>query len=247
MNLALTREGSGPAVLLLHGVGGDSTNWDPIASRLRARFEVIRVDLRGHGRSGLITGPISVQDLAQDVVRVMDVSKCHVAGFSLGGAVALSIALDFPQRVEKLALIGTVCGRTAEERTRASERIEFLRQNGVAAIAEANRQRWFTDEFQKAHPDVVQARVDQVRRSDPASYLHAFSVFCTTDLAGRLGEIAVPTLIVTGEHDLAATPRMARLMQERIAQSRLHVLPHLRHSLLIEAPQRITSLLEEFL
>ena len=250
MNLAYRREGSGPAVLLLHGVGGDATNWDAIAARLRARFEVLRMDLRGHGKSDLITGPIRVEDLARDAIEVLDaagIKTCRVVGFSLGGAVALSVALDFPQRVEKLALIGTVCGRTPEDRARSADRIEFLRQNGVGAIAEANRQRWFTDEFQQAHPDVVQARVDQVRRSDPASYLHAFTVFGTTDFAGRLGEIRVPTLIVTGEHDLAATPRMARLMHERIAGSQVHVLPRLRHSLLIEAPDRVASLLEGFL
>lgn len=250
MNLAYRREGSGPAVLLLHGVGGDSTHWAAIASRLRERFEVISMDLRGHGGSGLITGPIAAEDLAQDAVRVMDaagVSKCRVVGFSLGGAVAQSVTLDFPERVEKLAVIGTVCGRTAEERARAAERIEFLKQHGTGAIAESNRQRWFTEEFQKTHPQVVEARVEQVRRSDPASYLHAFTVFCTTDFADRVPRIAVPALIVTGEHDLAATPRMARLMHERIGHSQLHILPHLRHSLLIEAPDRIASLLEGFL
>lgn len=250
MNLPYRREGKGPVVLLLHGVGGDSTNWAAISSRLAARFDVISMDLRGHGRSDLITGPVGVEDLARDAVGVMDaagVSKCSVVGFSLGGVVAQCVSLDFPERVDKLAVIGTVCGRTMEERARAAERIEFLRQNGVAAIAEANRQRWFTDEFQKAQPEVVQARVEQVRRSDPASYLHAFTVFCTTDFAGRLDEITVPTLIVTGEHDLAATPRMARLMHERIGRSQLHILPRLRHSLLIEAPERIASLLEGFL
>ena len=250
MKLAYRKEGSGPAVLLVHGVGGDSSNWDAIASRLRTRFEVIRIDLRGHGASPLITGAIRVEDLARDAIEVLDaagVHACRVVGFSLGGAVALSMALDYPQRVDKLALIGTVCGRTPEERARAADRIGFLRQHGVGAIAEANRGRWFTDGFQQAHPDVVQARVDQVKESDPASYLHAFSVFSTTDFAERVGELRVPALIVTGEHDLAATPRMARLMHERIAGSQVHILPGLRHSLLIEAPERIAALLEGFL
>jgi len=250
MNLACRREGQGAAVLLLHGVGGDSSNWDAVAARLSRRFEVIRMDLRGHGGSGRITGPTGVEDFAQDAVRVLDaenISRCSVAGFSLGGVIALAVALQFPERVEKLALIGTPCGRSAEESSRAAQRIELLKQHGTAAIAEANRERWFTEEFQKAHPDVVEARVAQVKRSDPASYLHAFTVFSTTDFADRLSELAVPTLIVTGEHDLAATPRMARLMHERIAHSELHVVPSLRHSLLIEAPDRVASLLEGFL
>lgn len=248
--LSYRREGSGPAVLLVHGVGGDSSNWTAIASRLAARFEVISMDLRGHGRSDVITGPISVDDLALDAIHVLDaagVSTCRVVGFSLGGAIAQCVALDYPERVEKLAVVGTVCGRTEEERAKVIDRIRFLEQHGTAAIADSNRQRWFTDEFQQAHPDIVAARVEQVRRTDSASYLHAFTVFCTTDFADRVGELAIPTLIVTGEHDQAATPRMARLMHERIAGSRFHILAHLRHSVLIEAPDRIASLLEGFL
>lgn len=247
--LAYRAEGAGPAVLLIHGVGGDASNWGPIAGRLRGRFRVITADLRGHGRSDRIDEPLTAEDLARDSVAVLDhagIGRCRVAGFSLGGAVALSMALEFPARVERLAVIGTVFGRTDEERARAAERVAYVRSYGVEGIAEANRPRWFTDEFQRAHPKVVQLRVDQVKQCDPASYLHAFTVFATADFADRASEIRVPTLIITGEHDLAATPRMATLMHRVIAGSEVHILPRLRHSLLIEAPDRITALLEGF-
>jgi len=82
---------------------------------------------------------------------------------------------------------------------------------------------------------------------DPASYLHAFTVFCTADFVDRLHQIQVPTLVVTGEQDVAATPRMARLMAERIKQSEVHVLAGLRHSVVIEAGEQVTGLLETFL
>ncbi len=165
-------------MLLVHGVGGDSSHWAAVAEQLHTRFDVIAMDVRGHGKSDLITGPVDAHDLARDAVQVLDeagVARCRVVGFSLGGAVALALALDFPERVEKLAVIGTVCGRTPEEKARALERVEFLKQHGSAAIAEANRERWFTDEFRKAHPDIVDRRVAQVVACDPASYLHAFS------------------------------------------------------------------------
>ena len=214
------------------------------------RFDLIAMDLRGHGKSDLITGPLDAHDLARDAIQVLDeagVAKCRLVGFSLGGTVAQALTLDFPERVERLAVIGTVCGRTPEEKARALARVEFLKQHGVAAIAEANRERWFTDEFRNAHPDIVERRVAQVKACDPVSYLHAFTVFCTADFADRLHEIHVPTLVVTGEHDLAATPRMARLMGERIRESEAHVLAGLRHSLLIEAPKQVGPLLKAFL
>jgi pimeloyl-ACP methyl ester carboxylesterase len=250
MNIALERAGSGPAVLLIHGVGGDRSNWGAIAERLRARFDVIAIDLRGHGQSGLIDSPIDASGLARDATEVLDgcgVNRCHAVGFSLGGAVAMALTLDHPDRVNKLAVIGTVCGRTPDEQARARERVAFLKQHGSGALAEANRERWFTDEFRQACPEIVERRVAQVKACDARSYLHAFTVFATADFADRLQEIRVPTLVITGEHDVAATPRMAELMGEGIADTRVHVLPHLRHSLLIEAPAQIGELLDAFL
>jgi 3-oxoadipate enol-lactonase len=248
--LAWRDEGKGEPVVLVHGVGGDSGNWDAVAPHLHERFRIIRLDLSGHGRSGPIRGACDVRDLARDVTDVMDalgMAQASVAGFSLGGQVAQSVALDAPGRVARLALIGTVAGRTENERAGAFARIELLKERGLAAIAAANVERWFTDEFIRKKPEQVQARMSTLLKSDPESYLHAYTVFATTDLVDRLHELRVPALIITGEHDVAATPRMAALMQERIRGAQLVVLPGLRHSLLIEAPDRIGSLLARFL
>ncbi len=250
MKIAYRRQGRGPAVLLIHGVGGDSRNWGPIAARLASRFEVIAMDIRGHGDSDLIRGPVTAHDLARDAAQVLDeagVATCAVVGFSLGGVIAQALALDHPQRVTKIAVIGTVAGRTPEQRARALERVAFLRDHGTAALADSNRERWFTDEFRRTHADVVERRVAQVVACDAASYLHAFTVFCTADFAERLQEIAVPGLVVTGEHDVAATPRMAQIMRERMPDARVRVLPGLRHSVLLEAPDLVGDALESFL
>lgn len=235
--------------MLVHGVGGDAGNWDGVLQRVPPRFRAIRLDLSGHGRSGPIAAPCTAQDFARDVTDAMDalgVRVAALAGFSLGGTVAQAVALDAPERVRRLALISTVAGRTAQERANAMARIEVLKEKGLAEIAAGNRERWFTDEFRRRHPQVVEARVRQLLACDPASYLHAYTVFATADFADRLAEIRVPTLVVTGEHDLAGTPRMAKLMHERISGSRLEILPGLRHSLLIEAPDRIAEMLENF-
>jgi pimeloyl-ACP methyl ester carboxylesterase len=246
--IAYRDEGAGVPLVLVHGVGGESGNWDEVAARL-GRFRIVRLDLRGHGRSGPIRGPIRIEDLARDVTDVMDalgVQRARIAGFSLGGMVVQSVALGAPQRVGKLAILGAVCGRTPEEQGRAKDRVAFLRREGLAAIAESNRERWFTDAFRAAHPDKVDLRVRQLLACDAESYLQAFTVFCTTDHAARLGELRMPVLVATGENDAAATARMARLMHERIAGSRLQILPGLRHSILIEAPEPVAALLRDF-
>src|ERR671918_799463 len=100
-------------VVLIHGVGGDASNWDEIVPQLEPRFRVVRIDLRGHGRSRPIRSPITVFDFARDVASALDtlgIRAARIAGFSLGGQVAQALALEHPERVSKLALIATVSG-----------------------------------------------------------------------------------------------------------------------------------------
>jgi len=249
-NLAYRTDGDGEPLVLVHGVGGGAENWDGVVASLpQKRFQVIRLDLSGHGGSGPIASPCTVQDLARDVTDVMDalgVKSAAIAGFSLGGLIAQSLALDSPDRVTRLALIATVAGRTPEEQARSTARIEVVREKGLAFIAEGNRTFWFSDDFRRDHPDAVEARVQQFMACDPASYLHAFAVFAKGDFGERLREIRQPTLVMTGEFDTAATARMARLMHERIAGSRLEILGGMRHAVLIECPQRVAALLAAF-
>lgn len=248
--IAYRVEGEGEPLVLVHGVGGDGGMWDGVVAALPPRFRTIQVDLRGHGRSPLIRSPVTVRDLARDVTDVMDalgVSRASIAGFSLGGLIAQSIALDSPQRVNRLALVATVAGRTPEEQARSAARIELVREKGLAPIAEGNRTFWFSDAFRRDHAEAVEARVRQFMACDPVSYLHAFAVFATGDFIDRLGEIRAPTLVVAGEFDTAATARMARRMHERIAGARLEILAGMRHALLIECPERVSALMAEFL
>ncbi len=248
--IAWRADGEGPPLVLVHGVGGGAENWDGVVAALPKRFRVIRLDLRGHGGSGRIAGPVTVQDLARDVTDVMDAAGARsaaIAGFSLGGLIAQALALASPERVTKLALVATVAGRTPEEQARSAARIDVVREKGLAFIAEGNRTFWFSDAFREAHPDAVDARVRQFMACDPVSYLHAFAVFAKGDFVDRLGEIRAPTLVIAGEFDPAATARMARLMHERIAGSRLEILAGMRHAVLIECPARVAGLLADFL
>ena len=249
-SIAYRADGEGEPLVMVHGVGGDGGMWDGVAAALPPRFRRIRLDLSGHGGSGPLTAPCTVQDLARDVTDVMDalgVGAAAIAGFSLGGLIAQALALESPARVTKLALVATVAGRTPEEQARLAARVGVVREKGLAAIAAGNREFWFSDGFRRDHPDIVEARVRQFMACDPVSYLHAFTVFAEGDFGARLGEIHAPTLVVAGEFDAAATARMARLMHERIAGSRLELLAGMRHALLIECPERVAGLLAGFL
>jgi (E)-2-((N-methylformamido)methylene)succinate hydrolase len=238
--------GKGPHVTLIHGVGANLQSWDEVAKCLEPHFTVVRLDLRGHGRSGRIVGTCTLDDLACGVRRVWDdlgLAKSHLAGFSLGGLIAQSLALSDAGRIDRLAILSAVAGRTDEERGKVVGRLKLLQEGGIAAVSAAAEERWFTAAFRAKYPERIARRMAELLANDPASYAAAYTVFATSDLGHRLAEIRHPTLIATGENDVGSNQRMARMMHAEIKNSRLEILPHLRHSVLVEAPDQIAELL----
>lgn len=243
-------EGNGAPVTLVHGVGSNLAGWDDVAERLAPEFTVIRMDLRGHGASGRIAGGCHLRDFVADVCTVLDaaeIGSTDLVGFSLGGMIAQSFALEHPERVRRLALISAVAGRTDEEKRKLSERARKVRDEGVASVIAAAEERWFTEGFRAAHPEKVRMRLEELLANDPVSYAEAYRVFAESDVGDRIQGIPHRTLVVTGENDVGSNPRMARFMHDRIANSELIILPELKHSVLVEASDTIAGLLLAFL
>jgi (E)-2-((N-methylformamido)methylene)succinate hydrolase len=241
-------QGSGLPITLVHGVGSNLQSWDTIAESLSLRYQVVRMDLRGHGKSSRIE-TCSLENFLDDVSLVLDtlgIARTHLVGFSLGGMIAQGFALAHPERVEKLALISAVAGRSPEERANVRARARKVRDEGIASVVAAAEDRWFTNTFRKKYPDVVSRRLEELKANDHRSYAAAYAVFAESDLGNRLHELRHSTLIATGEHDVGSNTRMARLMHEAIRGSRLHILPKLKHSILLEAPTEIAGLLLDF-
>ena len=243
-------EGAGQPVILIHGVGSNLEAWEGVLDHLPTTRRHIRCDLRGHGRSARVKGPYTLAGMAQDVVDLADhlgLNRFALAGFSLGGLIAQQIALDHPGRLDALALISTVADRTAEERHRVLARRDALHVGDPLDQLASSVDRWFSPGFVAANPDLVAARRAGAMENDPACFLAAYDVLTVNDLGQRLNEIATPTLIITGEHDIGSNTRMARMMHERIVGSELHILPGLKHSILLEAPALVALPLAAFL
>jgi pimeloyl-ACP methyl ester carboxylesterase len=232
-------EGHGPPVTLVHGVGASLDSWDEVAGYMRERYRIIRLDLAGHGQSGPIRGDRALSDFADDVRRVWD----HLG---LGGLIAQSLALSDPGRIGRLVILSAVAGRTVEEREKVVGRLALLKEGGIPAVTAAAEERWFTPDFRKQYPERVAQRMRELLANDPVSYAAAYTVFATVDLGDRVGQIRLPTLIATGENDIGSNVRMARMMHAAIAGSRLHILPGLRHSVLVEAPQDVAQMFMHF-
>ncbi len=246
----LQRSGEGSPLVLVHGVGADLESWDGVARELGEVFDIIRYDQRGHGRSHRPSGPYKIRDFVNDLRLIMaanGLQRAHIAGFSLGGMVAQGLAIEYPQLVDRLVLISTVAGRTTKERERVQARADKLAQQGVDAHLNDAVDRWFTDEFIATHPDLLEWRRQKSMQNDPECYAAAYWMLADSDFGAELHRISAPTLVMTGECDIGSNPRMARLIKERIPNCNCTIFPRLKHSVLLEAPDRVAAEMSRFL
>ena len=249
LNYRIDGVGSEPLVCI-HGVGSYLEAWSGVVERLADRFTVVTFDLRGHGRSTRIKGRYEIDDFVRETLAVADLAgfdRFHLAGFSLGGLIAQRLALTHSERLRRLVLLSTVAGRSAEEQQRVRARLAALQTGDRGSHYDSSLSRWLTEDFQAANPELIRRMRERNAENDPDCYAAAYRVLAETDFGGFLDQIRVPTLIATGEDDVGSNPRMARFMHDRIPGSELRILPGLRHSILIEAPEMVAGLMREFL
>ncbi|WP_320109514.1 bifunctional 3-oxoadipate enol-lactonase/4-carboxymuconolactone decarboxylase PcaDC [Bosea sp. NBC_00550] len=192
-----------PALVLLNSIGTDLSLWDAAMPALLAAFRVLRLDARGHGASDAPDGDYTLAQLAGDAVAAMDAAgldKAAIAGVSLGGMIAMELALTRPERVSALALI---CTSATMDRAAWQDRINKVRTGGTAAIADLAMQRFLSPAFTAGQPAIAES----VRRSlvgmAREGYAGAGAAIRDMDLIGRLSHLACPTLIVVGERDVS--------------------------------------------
>ncbi|OPA85677.1 alpha/beta hydrolase [Pseudomonas fluorescens] len=244
-------DGHGPRPLVcIHGVGSSLEAWAEVVQGLKDDFTVLTFDLRGHGQSSRTPGRYEIDHLVGEALALAEhvgFNRFDLAGFSLGGLIAQRLALTHPDRVRRLVLLSTVAGRTADERERVNARLVALQAGEPVAHYEASLARWLTEAFQAQNPQAV-LRLRQLNAAnDPGCYAAAYRVLAESDFGEQLGQIRCPTLIATGADDLGSNPRMAAFMHAQIQGSSLHILPGLRHCILIEAPQQVAALIRDFL
>ena len=249
-NVRLKGDAAGRRVVFVHGVGSHLESWDGVIGRLGPGVHSLSYDLRGHGESGKPPAPYTMDDFVADLKALVDRlgwARFDLVGFSLGGLIAQAFTLRFPAQVRSLTIVSSVAGRTPEEQERVLRRAQTLRENGAAAHLGEAVDRWFSDAFAAAHPEVIEARKARSMTNDPLSYAAAYAVLASSDFVDRLNEIACPALVMTGENDVGSTPRMARTMCDLVPNATLRILPGLKHSVLLEAPELVGKIIEQFL
>ncbi|HJV41380.1 3-oxoadipate enol-lactonase [Caulobacter sp.] len=192
-----------PALVLLTSIGTDLSLYDPVVPLLTPDFRVLRMDTRGHGASDAPSGDYSLDLLADDVLAVMDAAgaeKASICGTSLGGMVAMTLALKAPERVEALIL---ACTSPAMDPSVWDQRLALIRQEGMGAIVGAVMGRFFSDAFRAQHPEVVETVSAGMLAQSVDGYSGCGAAIRDMALLNPLPSIVVPTLVITGSKDLA--------------------------------------------
>lgn len=234
-----------PALVLLNSIGSDMDLWDGALPFLRPHFRLLRIDTRGHGASEATAGDYTLDLLAADVVAIMDAAglfSATVAGVSLGGMMAMQMALSYPERVKGLALI---CTSATMDRQAWANRIETIRQRGMLAIADMAMGRFLSPEFSAAHPDIAATLRTGLVTMRVEGYAGCGAAIRDMSLLQHLPHIRQPTLVVTGLHD-TSTPLQGHgdVLVNGIPGARLVQLPA-AHLAPVDAPQALATAIEQ--
>ena len=250
MDCEYTVQGEGPPLFLIHGIGAARNTWARALPVLTPHFTVVTYDLRGHGASPMPDGEFGLEELVADLERVRErtgYDTAHFAGHSLGGMIGPAYALKYPDRVMSLGLLSTAAFRTEDDSAKVWGVVRAMEEKGIPQVLETLSDRWFTDGFIAARPDVVRNRLKQVVDTDPEVFLNVFRIYAGTEMAPWLHEVTAPSLVLTGEFDGGCNPRLNRLIDQALPNSELVILPDLKHSLLLEAGEVVAENLVRFI
>lgn len=236
-----------PALVLLNSIGTDMDLWAKALPLLRQSHRLLRVDTRGHGASDAVDGDYAMADLAGDIFDAMDaagVAVAAVAGVSLGGMIAMEMALARPVRVLALAL---VCTSATMDKAAWGDRVAKVRGEGMGAIADLVMGRFLSPEFIAAEPATAQTIRRQLVSMTASGYAGCAAAIRDMDLASRISDIGCPTLVVTGDRDLS-TPLEGHgeYMLAQIPGARHAAFPA-AHLAPLEAPQCLAETILKFL
>ncbi|KAA0093602.1 3-oxoadipate enol-lactonase [Mycolicibacterium sp. P1-18] len=244
VHTVVTGDAGAPVVVLSNSLGSTHRMWDAQMPDLEDRFRVVRYDTRGHGASPVPGGPYSIDDLADDLQRLLDrlhIDRGHLVGLSLGGMTVMRLAARNPERVSRLAVICS--GAHLPPAQAWTDRADVVRSKGTSSVAAAVVDRWFTATFRKSQPE-KRAYYERMVADTPAEgYASCCEAIARLDLRGELSAIRAPTLVIAGEDDPATPPSTLEEIAAGIPDARLLVVPRAAHLVVAERPEVITPAL----
>jgi pimeloyl-ACP methyl ester carboxylesterase len=249
IELHIDKHGAGPPLVLLHGLGSTHADWDLVAPSFAGEREVWLPDMRGHGESPRPAGEYTVPQHAADVAAALDkagVKNTAVVGLSMGGMIALQLAVDRPDLVGALVVVNSgpsMRRKTVGDHAAIFVRLALLSLFGPARFGRMIAKRLFPRPEQQVLRDEL---ADRLGKNPRDVYLRQTRGLLSFDVDDRIGAIRCPTLAIASDHDY--TPIDAkREWAARIPGARLEVLANSGHAATVDAAPALTRLIRDFL
>lgn len=238
-------------VTFITGIANDLSLWDGQVPALERDFRILRYDLRGHGGSETTPGDYSIDTLVEDLRALLDsraIQKTSLVGLGLGGAIAQAFAIAHPDRVERLVACCCRARMVPDFAALWHKLRETVQKNGLETIVEPTVQRWFSEDFKLAHPEVLAKIRKMIRGVTQAGYLGVTAAFLRLDVEDRLANITVPTLYVSGANDhLGGPPALMENLSKKVTGARHVSVPNAAHIANIQNPEGFNQVLRGFL
>lgn len=241
--------GNGESVLLVHGLGSSTEDWEPQVDALAKEFRVVTYDVRGHGRTAKPAGAYSVAQFAADaaaLITSLGLAPVHVIGLSMGGMIAFQLAADRPELVRSLVIVNSgpeMVPRTVKEKLGIVQRRVIVRLMGMRKMGEVLAERLLPGAEHAARRGVF---ADRWARNDKGAYLRALSALVGWTVTAKLPSIRQPVLVVTADQDYTPVA-WKQWYTALMPNATLAVIPESRHMMPVERPQLFHDTLLPFL
>ncbi len=241
-----------PVIIFIHGFPFNKSMWDGQMKELKENNRVIAYDVRGHGDS--FDGgkeDFSIELFVSDLIELMDalkIDKAMLCGLSMGGYIALRAFEKYPGRFDSLVLSDTNCiADTPQAKEKRMKAIENINENGVEKYVEDMIKNLFAPASFETKLSAISS-VSEMMKKNPADSLcnTLLALAARKETCSKLTEIKVPVLIIVGNEDKITPPAAARLMHEKIENSRLCILKNAAHLANIESPDEFNEQLKMF-
>ena len=235
-----------PWLILSHSLACSVRMWDPQIAAFKDRYRILAYDMRGHGQSAAPAGPYTLDMLADDVLALMrelKIDRARYVGLSIGGMIGQHLALKEPKRFEKMVLADTGHAQTPETLKQWEERIRVAQAQGMKPLVAGTMERWFTPAFRETPP--AKKIAELIAGTPVAGYVGCGQAIMKLNTTGRLKDIKLPVLAITGEADAAAAG--TKYIGEHVPGAKFVNIPQAAHIANIEQAEKFNQALRDFL
>ena len=254
LTLAYTESGDpeAPALLLVTGLGGLKEAWFRQVGPLSERFRVISFDNRGMGGSSVIDEPLTIWDMAEDAVLLLDalgIERASIFGVSMGGKICQELALTWPERVNRVVLGCTSAGEEHRVEGRKPSPLKAMAGLDAEGFLEQIVPLLFGERHIARNQGAMRAfaRSRERRPPDPRAVARQWEAYSAFDSWERLPGLLNPTLCITGDEDALCDWRNSERLVDQLPNAELHIVEGTGHSFHLEAPDEVNRVVAEFL